>query len=137
MSLVLDASATIAGLYPDEETPVIRQVMDRVAQDGAFVPSLWRLEVANILKLGVRRKRITVDFRNAALIDLEALFIETDTQTDRHAWHATLLLADTHNLTLYDAAYLELAVRLDLPLASLDTDLRAAAQAEGIPLLGQ
>jgi predicted nucleic acid-binding protein len=110
--------------------------MDRVAKEGAIVPSLWRLEVANILKIGIRRGRNTAQFRDAALMDLETLPIEIDDQTDLHAWHTTLHLADLHNLTLYDASYLELALRRDLPLASLDRDLRAAATAESIRLLG-
>jgi predicted nucleic acid-binding protein len=136
MSLVLDASVTIAGIYPDEGTPAIHAVMDRVASEGAVVPSLWRLEVANILTLGVRRGRYTRNFRDAALANLDATLIEIDPATDLHAWHSTVELADLHNLTLYDAAYLELALRRGLPLASLDRDLRAAALAQGLTLLG-
>jgi predicted nucleic acid-binding protein len=111
--------------------------MNHVSAEGAVVPSLWRLEVANILKIGIRRGRNTAEFRDAALVDLETLPIEIDQQTDLHAWHTTLHVADLYNLTLYDAAYLELALRRGLPLASLDRDLRAAALAEGIPLLGE
>jgi predicted nucleic acid-binding protein len=137
VSLVLDTSATIAGMYPDEATSAIHAVFDRVGKDGAWVPSLWRLEVANVLNIGVRRGRNTVAFRDAALTDLAALSIQVDPDTDHHAWHSTLHLASSHRLTLYDAAYLELALRRGLPLASLDGDLRAAAVAEGIELLGQ
>ncbi len=137
MSLVLDTSATIAGLYPNESTSAIHAVFDRVGNDGAWVPSLWRLEVANVLNIGIRRGRNTAAFRDAALTDLAGLSIQVDLDTDHHAWHSTLHLATIHNLTLYDAAYLELALRRGLPLASLDTDLRAAAAAEGIELLGQ
>jgi len=137
MSLVLDTSATIASLYPDEKTSAIRAVFDRVSEDGASVPSLWRLEVANVLNIGIRRGRNTVDFRDKSLIDLKALPIEIDPETDFHAWHATLYLADRHRLTLYDAAYLELALRRGLPLASLDRDLRAAAAAENVQLFGE
>lgn len=137
MSLVLDTSATIAGMYPDEGTSAIHAVLDRVGKDGAWVPSLWRLEVANVLNIGIRRGRNTVAFRDAALIDLAELSIQVDTDTDHHAWHSTLHLATIHHLTLYAAAYLELALRRGLPLASLDADLRAAAAAQGIELLGQ
>jgi len=137
MSLVLDTSATIASLYPDETTPAILSVMDRVAEQGAWVPSLWYLEIANVLQIGIRRNRINLTYRDKALTQLTLLPIEIDPETDFHAWHATLYLADRHRLTLYDAAYLELALRRGLPLASLDRDLRAAAAAENVQLFGE
>jgi predicted nucleic acid-binding protein len=136
LSLVLDSSAIVAWLYVDETTPAIRRVIELLAQNGAWVPSLWSLEVANVLEIGVRRGRHDSTFRDAMLADLSLLPISTDLETDKHAWHATLQFAHRHRLTLYDAAYLELAHRRRLPLATLDTDLRAAAMAEGVPLLG-
>jgi predicted nucleic acid-binding protein len=71
------------------------------------------------------------------LADLSLLPISLDPETDRQAWDATLQLAHRHRLTLYDAAYLELAQRRGLPLATLDRDLRTAATAEGVHLLGR
>lgn len=136
MRLILDSSATAAWVYVDEVTSAIRDVFDLLSNQGAWVPSLWRLEVANILEMGVRRGRHDAAFRDATLADLALLPVHTDPETDRHAWTATLRLAERHHLTLYDAAYLELAKRRDLPLATLDTDLRAAASAENIRLLG-
>ena len=136
MSLILDSSAALAWIYADEITPAIRQVFDLLRENGAWVPSLWRLEVANILEMGVRRARHDVAFRDATLADLALLPINLDAETDRQAWGATLRLAERHRLTLYDAAYLELAQRLRLPLATLDSDLRAAASDESVPLLG-
>ena len=136
MSLVLDASATIARLYVAECTPSIISTFEQIAELGASVPSLWKLAVANVLNIGIRRGRNTAAFRDAALANLDALPLEVDLYTDVHAWHSTLHLADRHNLTLYDAAYLELALRRGLPLASLDTHLRAAAAIHGITLLG-
>jgi predicted nucleic acid-binding protein len=136
VSLVLDSSTIVAWLYVDETTPAIRRVIDLLAQNGAWVPSLWSLEVANVLEIGVRRGRHDSTFRDAMLADLSLLPISTDLETDKHAWHATLQFAHRHRLTLYDAAYLELAHRRRLPLATLDADLRAAAMAEGVPLLG-
>ncbi len=136
MSLILDSSAALAWIYADEITPAIRQVFDLLHENGAWVPSLWRLEVANILEMGVRRARHDVAFRDATLADLALLPINLDAETDRQAWGATLRLAERHRLTLYDAAYLELAQRLRLPLATLDSDLRAAASDESVPLLG-
>jgi predicted nucleic acid-binding protein len=136
MSLVLDSSATLAWIFADETTAAICVLFDRVAEAGAFVPALWRLEVANSLTVAVRRKRIDADFRRGALADLSLLDITTDPQTDSHAWGETLRMADRFRLTLYDAAYLELAQRRTLPLATLDEDLRVAAVALGVVLLG-
>jgi predicted nucleic acid-binding protein len=135
MSLVLDSSATLAWVYSSETTEAVRHVFDLVSQNGAWVPALWRLEVANILEMGVRRGRTKAAFRDAALTDLALLPISLDPETDRQAWGATARLAARHRLTLYDAAYLELAKRRGLPLATLDVELRAAARAERVILL--
>jgi predicted nucleic acid-binding protein len=86
--------------------------------------------------MGVRRSRITAKERNIALASLSEMNIVTDHQTDDPIWNQTLNLADPYSLTVYDATYLELAKRLSLPLATLDRQLRTAAQAESIPLLG-
>jgi predicted nucleic acid-binding protein len=135
MSLVLDSSITLAWVYGEETTPAVRHVFDLLSRGGAWVPGLWRLEVANVLEMNVRRKRHNTDFRDATLADLAQLRIEIDSETDLHAWGATLRLATRHRLTLYDAAYLELALRRDSPLATLDEDLRHAAAAEKVELL--
>lgn len=136
MSLVLDSSATLARLWEDETTDAIRRLFELILERGAWVPSLWRLEVANALEMDVRRGRHVAEFRDGALADLALLPIQVDQETDRCAWDATLRLAGRHRLTLYDAAYLELAFRRQLPLATLDRQLRAAAEKEGIDLLG-
>jgi predicted nucleic acid-binding protein len=137
MSLVLDSSATLAWLYPDETTDAIIEVFDQVIHTGAFTPDLWRIEVANSLTVGVRRSRITPIERAESLSDLADLNIRTDDETGKHIWSGTLELADRHRLTVYDATYLELALRLSLPLATLDENLRKAALSENIPLLGK
>jgi predicted nucleic acid-binding protein len=137
VSLVLDSSATLAWIYDEETTEAIRALFDRVADEGAMVPALWRLEVANSLTVAIRRHRIDAEFRRAALADLALLDISTDQHTDGQAWSGTLHLADRYRLTVYDAAYLELAQRREVPLATLDKDLRAAAQAAGTALLGE
>lgn len=134
--LILDSSATLAWIYGDETTDAIRKVFSAIADDGAVVPALWRLEVANSLTIAIRKRRIDPDFRRAALADLALLDITTDQQTDSRAWTDTLDLADHFRLTVYDAAYLELARRRALPLATLDQELRAAATATGVTLLG-
>jgi predicted nucleic acid-binding protein len=136
VSLVLDSSTTLAWFYADETTPGIRRVFELLVKSGAWVPSLWRLEVANILEMGIRRGRHDIAFQQATLADLSFLPISLDPETDSQAWDAALQLAHRHRLTLYDAAYLELAQRRGLPLATLDGDLRNAANAESVQLLG-
>jgi len=136
VSLVLDSSATLAWIYSDETTDPIRRLFDAVADDGAVVPALWRLEIANSLTVAVRRGRIDANFRRAVLSDLALLDITTDDHTDVHAWGETLSVADRFQLTVYDAAYLELAQRRNLPLATLDRELRVAAKSLGLNLMG-
>lgn len=134
MSLVLDSSITLAFVYGDETTEAIRRIFEALSESGAWVPGIWRLEVANVLEMGVRRKRHSADFRDATLADLAQLPIQVDGETDRQAWGVTLRLAERHHLTLYDASYLELALRRGLPLATLDEDLWAAAKTEKVAL---
>lgn len=136
MSLVLDSSMTLSWLFADERTAATTAVLERVVEQGAVVPAIWRLEVANALQSSLRRGRIEAGFRDASLRDLAQLDLATDPETNSHAWAATLRLADQFRLTLYDAAYLELAQRRELPLATLDRDLRAAGHALGTVLLG-
>ena len=136
MSLVLDSSATLAWIYQDEVSDVTQQIFELVANSRAWVPAIWRLEVANGLQTGVRRGRINAAYRDLALGDLALLDISIDQDTDKYAWSSTLRLADRFRLTLYDAAYLELAQRRSLPLASLDEELRAAARGLDVLLIG-
>lgn len=136
MSLIVDCSATLAWVYSDESSPAVREVFAQVCDAGAWVPSLWRLEVANMLEMGVRKGRHDAAFRDTTLADLLLLPIRVDGETDRQAWGATLRLSERHRLTLYNAAYLELAVRRSLPLATLDGELRAAAGVERVILMG-
>lgn len=128
MSFVLDSSATLAWVHKEETTEAILCVFNRLGEEDAWVPGLWKLEVANILEMGVRRGRHDNVFRDSTLADLALLPINVDPETDRQAWGATVRLAERHRLTLYDAAYLELALRRSLPLATLDAELRTAAR---------
>ena len=136
MSLVLDSSVTLSWFFEDERTAATASILEQVIEHGAVVPAIWRLEVANALQSGLRRGRIDAAFRDATLSDLGQFDIVGDPETDGHAWAETLQLADRYRLTLYDAAYLELAQRRRLPLATLDNDLRAAGKALGTVLLG-
>ncbi len=104
MSLVLDSSATLAWIFSDETTEPIRRLFEAVAEQGAFVPSIWRLEVANSLTVALPRRRIDDEFRRSSLADLDKLDIIVDL-TDARAWSGTLDLADRFRLTVYDAAY--------------------------------
>jgi predicted nucleic acid-binding protein len=136
VSLVLDSSITVAWLYREEATKSVDEVFENLIEASAWVPALWHLEVANVLQIGIRRKRHGADFRDRVLSDLSEFPIHVDPETDRQAWGATARLAERHGLTLYDAAYLELALRRRLPLATLDRELRATAIAEKVELLG-
>jgi predicted nucleic acid-binding protein len=136
VSLVVDASLAIAWYFDDESTEATEGVLDRVTESGAVVPGLWRIEVANAFQMAVWRKRIDAAYRDASLGELALMPITVDDETNSYAWTTTLRLAERFSLTLYDAAYLELAQRRSLPLATLDRDLRAAAPALNIPLLG-
>ena len=134
MSLVIDASIALAWSFEDERTPPVLAVLEETIQHGAVVPLLWRLEIANSLRSALRRGRITQEFRDEALADLADLRIEIDADTNTHAWSSIVLLSDGHDLTPYDAAYLELAQRRRIPLASLDRRMRRAASDLDIPI---
>lgn len=132
--LVLDTSLTLAWYFADEANPYADAVAQTLASAEAIVPSLWPLEVANALVMGERRKRSTEAQASTFLARLGTLPIVIDEETDARAWSDTLSLARAHKLSAYDAAYLELAMRRGLPLASLDDKLKAAATAVGVGL---
>ncbi|WP_029029361.1 type II toxin-antitoxin system VapC family toxin [Salinarimonas rosea] len=134
--IVLDASMALSWFFEDEQTPAGRAIMDHAIERGAIVPSLWKLEVANVLRMSVRRGRCTMAFADQAIADLVELEIEIDAETADHAWNATRTLAHDHGLTVYDAAYLEVALRRRLPLATCDKRLDAAARGLGLRVLG-
>ena len=132
---VLDASATLPWLFEDEASPAADALLERVALDGAVVPSLWFLECANALAAAERRGRIDAArvARNVSL--LRRLPVAVDVADPADALGTTLDLARTHRLTAYDASYLDLALRRGLPLATNDGPLRIAAAAAGVALL--
>ena len=90
MTVVLDSSVTLARLYTDEVTAAVEEVFETVAETGAWVPAIWRLEVANGLQQGVLARRISTRVRDESLADLEAFEIVVDPETDRFAWSSTL-----------------------------------------------
>lgn len=135
MTVVVDSSVTMAWCFRDETTPYVLAVLERVRDEGAIVPGVWPLEVANTLLVGERRRRLreaeTLQFVEL-LGDLDITMDPPDTDA---VWEAVLPLARTHGLSSYDASYLELAARQGLPLATLDKDLRAAAGRLGVALV--
>jgi predicted nucleic acid-binding protein len=134
MSLVLDSSVVGCWCFPDEASPVADAAFDQLGADEAIVPVLWWFEVRNVLVINERRGRIDPPGSGAFLADLERLPIHLDRQPNSEA---VLALARAHRLTVYDAAYLELALRTDAPLATLDQQLAHAARAAQVPLLGE
>ena len=132
---VLDGSLTMGWCFEDEASPETDEIQDWLTVSAcAYVPTLWHLEIANVLLACERRNRITEADSVRFLAVLGLLNITTDHQTEQHAGKTTLGLARQHGLSVYDAAYLELAMRLGLPLASKDEALRKAAQAVGLSI---
>lgn len=136
MTLVLDASAALAWAYQDEMTAAARQILDHVTNNGAWVPAMWRLEIANGLNTGIRLGRIDADYRDEVLATLSLHDIRMDGETWNAAWGTILRIADRFGLTLYDAAYVELAQRRSLPLATFDRMMQAAARGIGLEVVG-
>lgn len=126
MAFVLDSSVALAWLLPDEGDEAVAALADRLLQESVFVPTIWPLEVANALLMAQRRSRIKADDLARMIAALSALPIEIDQDTGANAFTGVLALARQFGLTTYDAAYLELAKRRTLPLATLDARLREA-----------
>ena len=124
---VLDCSITVAWLFEDESTPQTDELLERLKDSGALVPALWRLELGNVLARAERLNRITAAQIADYLDLLDRSPIVADTETESRAFREILTLARNEDLTTYDAAYLELAVRRRLPLATLDKELIRAA----------
>ncbi len=129
---VLDGSITLAWYFKDEADPYADAVAARLPDVQAVVPGIWPLEVANAVLMGERRKRSSEAQAAKWLRYLRSLPIHVDDQTNARAWTDVLGFGRAHKLSAYDAAYLELALRRALPLASLDTNLKAAAAAVGV-----
>ena len=135
-AFVLDASIALAWCFADEATPAADAVLDRLAEEEAAAPALWRLEVANALAMAERRGRLSVAGLTRSVALLQKLAVALDAEGSERAFHDLLDLARSERLTVYDAAYLELALRLGVPLASKDGKMRKAAARLGLALLG-
>jgi predicted nucleic acid-binding protein len=133
--LVLDASVALSWCFKNEATASGDRVLERLAAEAASVPTIWHLEIANVLALSERRGRITPARSSEFIALLETLVIVIDEETPPRALGRVLDLARAERLTAYDAAYLELAMRLGIPLASKDADLCDAAERLGVSVL--
>lgn len=134
-AFVLDCSATLPWIFGDEATPECDRLLDELtAGNRAWVPALWHLELGNVLLGAQRRNRIDQAGIEAFLSQLAIYDISVDDQTMDRAWQKTLDLALQYRLSTYGAAYLELALRRGIPLASLDSALITAARACGVAL---
>jgi predicted nucleic acid-binding protein len=121
-------------MLPDEDVPGVPAVLDTVVARGAYAPSIWPLEVANALLIAMRRGRITAQHRKTALAALGDLPVRIDETAPSLAWATLSEIAEELQLTVYDAAYLELALRKGIPLATLDMPLKRAAASAGAQL---
>jgi predicted nucleic acid-binding protein len=127
IEFVLDCSVAISWCLVDEDNDYANAVLDIMPNAEAFVLEIWSLEIVNTLLVAERRNRMTVEQSQASINWLQSLLITIDSLTSVQAFGRTLTLAREQNLASYDAAYLELAWRLDLPLATNDKQLIDAA----------
>lgn len=132
MAFVLDCSVTMAWVFSDETSAATDSLRESLIDDSAFVPALWPIETANVLLMATRRGRITKSDWQRIREDLQALPVNIDDVATDRVWGAALDVADAYRISAYDAMYLELALRLRLPLATLDRALATAAVASGV-----
>lgn len=135
MPFVLDCSVAMSWIFADETTETTLKLLESLEHDFAVVPQLWHLEVANVLLMATRRKRIRENDWPQLIGALDALPIEVDAETHSKAWPVPLGLAARHGISAYDSAYLELAGRRDLPLATLDRRLAETCRSAGITVV--
>lgn len=130
MPFVLDNSVVAGWFLEDQATPYTDAIAARLEEDRALVPALWQLEFANVLRSACKRKRIAAPQAQQVIEQICSLPIEIDADTPGPA--ELLALALRYDLSSYDAAYLELALRLQLPVATKDGPLRQVAEAAGV-----
>ena len=140
MSFVLDNSVAMCWLLADgkpADVAYAETVLDALQERQALVPSLWALEAGNVIARGEAEGLLTEARSQEFVVLLRRLNIATDTTTAAHALGDTLHLARRYKLSAYDAAYLELALRIGSPLATLDADLKKAARAAGVQVFAR
>lgn len=134
---VVDASVAMTWCFKDEITQATADLLKQLRSSSALVPSLWHVEIANVLALAERHSRVTPAESDDFIAVIDSLDVEVDNDSFVRAFTHLLPLCRAHGLTSYDAIYLDLAVRRKLPLATLDAPLRKAAKKEGLKLLGK
>ncbi len=137
MSFVLDSSVALSWCFKDEQTPQTLETLKMAKARAIFVPSIWHVEVSNVLGIAHRKGRLNDGDLTIALHTFETLEVHTDIPLSPIGPAALLPLMRAHDLTAYDALYLELAMRLGLPLATLDAKLLSAAKKAGVSLVGE
>ena len=136
MSFVLDSSVALSWCFKDEQTLETLLALEMARTRAIFVPSFWHVEIANVLGIAARKGRVTEADLTIAIRTLDALEIRTDTARPLIGPSILIPLMQTYELTAYDATYLELAMRLNLPLATLDRKLISAAKQAGLHVVG-
>ncbi len=136
MPFVLDASCALALVFNEPSLMQIPDLHGRILSEGAYVPPLWKWEMANSLVQAARRAPDAIENLMAQLLVFERLPIAIDEESLDEAWGPTTVLSLKHGLTAYDAAYLEVSMRRELPLASFDKALARAARSEGVEVIG-
>lgn len=136
-TLIVDCSMAMAWCFADEGNEETARVQNRLIAESAVVPAHWFLEVTNVLALAEKRKRISAADATQFVNLLKAFDIQADQDISTRAFDHILPLCRSYALTSYDAAYLDLAIRRQLPIASLDDDLRRAAVSLGLQVLGK
>lgn len=127
-SFVIDCSVTMAWCFEDESNDYADNILEKLKNGKAVVPCIWPLEVANVLLLAKKHKRIS-EIESSSFIDaLSELPITIEQSSAIRAMHSMFVLAGQLDLTVYDAAYLELAIREKIPLLTLDKQLIKAAK---------
>lgn len=134
--IVLDASITLSWCFPDEQTELSVKVLDRLkAGAQAIAPAFWAVEVLNTLLVGEKRGRISAEQTQTFLGDLQTLGPALDYASLDQVYGLIQTISRNHRLTPYDALYIELALRMGCPLATLDQPQRVAARALGVECL--
>jgi predicted nucleic acid-binding protein len=134
---VLDSSVTLTWLFQDESTRQSQQLLEQLESQSALVPALWMLEIVNVMALAERKGRIAAAESDEFIDELSKLNIDVESDKTDQVFTDILPLTREHRLTSYDAVYLDLAIRRQLPLATLDESLRKAAKKVGVKVLGK
>lgn len=135
MTVIVDASVTVSWLLEDEAAETTAELLRSLVDETILVPAIWAFEVPNVLLQAGKRGRITPEGIAERLVILEALEITVEPPPGFAEFGPLLTLGLETGLSVYDAAYLDLALRQVAPLASLDRRLREAASTQGVPLL--